>query len=248
MNYKKILLAVVCSCVFGIVQAAELFLKTEKQGYYSVTVSDQTIISSSNTFRFFDLSPGSYTVTISDIYTGNQMFSANIILIGTLRKVLVINQNWNMQQIAEIPVSYANWYQESSQQISPAPVNPVVNTGASTTGNTGANNQSQNEEVLVVAPPSVLNVQEFESVKKQLKSESFEKNRVEFAKSVSKKNLMTSDQIAELCKVFSFDNYRLEYAKFAYDYCVDQNSYYKVSSTFTFSSYARELEKYIENK
>lgn len=55
---------------------------------------------------------------------------------------------------------------------------------------------------------------------------------------------MTSEQIKGFAKLLSFESNRLEYAKFAYGYCSDQQNYYlTMSPLFSFDSHKRELEE-----
>jgi hypothetical protein len=63
-----------------------------------------------------------------------------------------------------------------------------------------------------------------------------------------KNNLFTTDQIIELCKLFSYDSDRLVFAKYAYDYCVDKNLYFSVGEVFRYSSDKNELMTFINGK
>ena len=49
-------------------------------------------------------------------------------------------------------------------------------------------------------------------------------------------------------KEFSFDKNRLEFAKMAYRKCVDKRNYFELYDTFDFESYARELNKFVQNQ
>lgn len=215
------------------IQAAELFLQTEKSGFYSVSISDQTILASSNYFRFFDLAAGTHKLTVSDIFTGQNLFTVNVTLTGNNRKVIKLSPNWQLINVAEFAVTHPNWYTENTSQ-----------QGSTTNNQTTVNFGSSNSQ----SSSSSTNSDDFSSILARIKQESFDKNKLTTAQSITKKNTLTADQIAEICKLFSFDSYRLEYAKFAYDYCSNKNSYHKVSATFSFSSYAKDLEKYIDSK
>jgi len=46
----------------------------------------------------------------------------------------------------------------------------------------------------------------------------------------------------------SFDNNKLELAKYAYDYTADKGNYFVIYAVFTFDSYKKELENYIKNR
>jgi len=88
----------------------------------------------------------------------------------------------------------------------------------------------------------------FEKAKQSISSKGFDDTRLSTAKQVAKANCLTTEQIIEIMKVFGFDETRLDFAKYAYDYCFDQNNYYTVSEGFSFDSSTEELNEYIETK
>ena len=53
-------------------------------------------------------------------------------------------------------------------------------------------------------------------------------------------------QVRDLIGVFSFEDSKLDLAKYAYDHTYDIGNYYKVSDAFTFESSMEELNEYIE--
>lgn len=216
----KTLLLFLCSFfLFLNLNAAEFFLRTEKAGYYSVSISDQTLIASSNTFRFFDLGAGVFSVTVTDIYTGNAVFAGNVQLQHNKRTVMRLDQQWRLHLVDEITVSWTNWYMQDHQHT------PQSNTP-------------------VAATPAI----DFAAAKAEIDREAFDNSKLEKAKAITKGVSLTAQQIAELCSLFTFDNSKLEYAKFAYDSCLDKSNYFKVGSTMTFSTNRQELDKFIKNK
>ncbi len=88
----------------------------------------------------------------------------------------------------------------------------------------------------------------FGKAKQNIASKGFDETRLSTAKQVAKANCLTTEQIVEIMKVFGFDETRLDFAKYAYDYCFDQNNYSNVSEGFSFDSSAEELNEYIETK
>jgi hypothetical protein len=48
--------------------------------------------------------------------------------------------------------------------------------------------------------------------------------------------------------LFSFEDSKLDYAKYAYDFCFNQGDYYEVNEAFTFESSIEELNHYLESK
>lgn len=99
-------------------------------------------------------------------------------------------------------------------------------------------------------PPaySELNPSDFNQALNQLKNESFDTSRLTLAKQIASGNMLTAAQITEICKLFSFENNALDFAKFAYQYCLDSNKYYLVNEAFKFDSSKRELNDFINGK
>jgi Domain of unknown function (DUF4476) len=88
----------------------------------------------------------------------------------------------------------------------------------------------------------------FESAKTSIGGKGFDEDRLNVAKKAVKSNCMSSSQIKEVMDLFAFDDTRLTFAKYAYDYCTDTDNYSVVSEAFSFSSSTDELNTYIEAK
>jgi hypothetical protein len=88
----------------------------------------------------------------------------------------------------------------------------------------------------------------FQAAKATISNESFDETRLSTAKSIISSNCLSSDQVLELCNLFSFEQSKLDLAKCAYGKTVDQNNYFKVVNAFTFSSSKEELNKYISGR
>ncbi len=88
----------------------------------------------------------------------------------------------------------------------------------------------------------------FGRAKQTIESKGFDDTRLSTARQVAKANCLTTDQILEIMQIFGFEETRLEFAKYAYDFCFDQNNYYNVSQAFNFDSSTEELNEYIETK
>lgn len=78
-----------------------------------------------------------------------------------------------------------------------------------------------------------------------ISGQTFEDNKLQVAKQVFTSNCMTSAQVAEILRLFTFEESRLEFAKFAYGRTYDLGNYFVVNSAFTFSSSVDELNDFI---
>ena len=90
--------------------------------------------------------------------------------------------------------------------------------------------------------------QRFSQMINSVKNQSFSDDKQRVTKQILKSNCMTVDQLLDLLNEFSFDDAKLETAKFAYDYIYDVENYFKVFDIFSFSSSGEELEQYINNR
>lgn len=92
---------------------------------------------------------------------------------------------------------------------------------------------------------NVISTNDFELVKEQIRKEWFENKRLNLTKSIIDNNNFTALQAKELVSVFSFENNKLEVAKYAYGKTVDKKNYYVINDAFTFNSSKEELTRYI---
>jgi len=88
----------------------------------------------------------------------------------------------------------------------------------------------------------------FGKAKQTIESKGFDDTKLSTAKQVAKANCLTTDQILEIMKIFGFEESRLDFAKYAYDYCFDQNNYFNISQGFSFDASTEELNEFIETK
>ncbi len=93
--------------------------------------------------------------------------------------------------------------------------------------------------------PSVLSPQEFSSLLRAISDASFEQTRLMIAKEAIAPRHITSAQVAQIMRRFSFEATRLEFAKWAYTRTIDKQNYSQVHSALSFDSSRRELSRYI---
>ena len=89
---------------------------------------------------------------------------------------------------------------------------------------------------------------EFNNAKSSIGSKGFDDSRLTVAKQMTKSNCLTAAQVKEVMGLLSFEESKLDFAKFAYDYCFDQKNYYVVNDAFGFSGSIDELNEYIGSK
>ncbi|MCD6066790.1 MAG: hypothetical protein K0S33_1616 [Bacteroidetes bacterium] len=86
---------------------------------------------------------------------------------------------------------------------------------------------------------------DFASAKKSIVSKSFEDSKLTIAKQILNSNCMNTSQVKEIMDQFSFEQTKLDWAKFAYKKTTDRNNYFKINDGFTFEASIDELNDYI---
>jgi hypothetical protein len=92
-----------------------------------------------------------------------------------------------------------------------------------------------------------MNPRDYEEIVRVISKENFDETRLNTAKRMININPMSTRQIVDICKLFTFEANRLEFAKYAYIHCVDPNKYFLVNEVFTFDSSKEELDEYIRH-
>lgn len=95
---------------------------------------------------------------------------------------------------------------------------------------------------------NVMSAGDFNMVKQQISKEFHESSRLISVKTIVDKNNFTVQQVKEMMMLFSFENNKLEVAKYAYRQTVGNNSYYLVNDALTFSSSRDELARFIREQ
>lgn len=92
-----------------------------------------------------------------------------------------------------------------------------------------------------------MNPRDYEEAVRIINKENFDEKRLDVAKRIVSINTLSTRQIVGICKLFTFEANRLEFAKFAYFHCADPNNYFMVDEVFTFRSSKEELFKFIRH-
>ena len=88
---------------------------------------------------------------------------------------------------------------------------------------------------------------EFDSMKNSISSKSFEESKLTVAKQIINSNCLLADHVREIMMLFTFEDSKLDFAKYAYGRTYDIGNYYKVNDAFTFESSIDELNSYINS-
>jgi hypothetical protein len=89
---------------------------------------------------------------------------------------------------------------------------------------------------------------DFASAYETVKKLGFDDTRLKTAKQIVSNNCMNTNQISQICGIFGFESSKLDFAKYAYEFCVEPKNYFKINNVFGFSSSVDELNDYIQNR
>jgi hypothetical protein len=86
---------------------------------------------------------------------------------------------------------------------------------------------------------------DFRSAKSSISSSSFDDTKEKTFKQVVSSKCVNTAQVKEMLQLFSFEDTKLDMAKYAYNYVVDPSNYYTINDIFTFDSNKDELSNYV---
>jgi hypothetical protein len=129
----------------------------------------------------------------------------------------------------------------------------TVTTTSSTSHSGGVKNPSPGSDASIQPVSNggcnaPMNSASYDKMKQSVESKPFSDTKMSTAKVATKNACLSAAQIKGICSLFSMDDDKLTYAKFAYDYCMDKANYYQVSEAFSFSSTTDDLNKFLEAK
>lgn len=99
-----------------------------------------------------------------------------------------------------------------------------------------------------VGCPMPMAPSDFVSAKQSISQKSFNDSKLTMAKQITQSNCLTADQVKELTMLLDFEESKLNYAKFAYDYTYDIGNYFKVNDAFDFEMSIEELNQHIAGR
>ena len=89
---------------------------------------------------------------------------------------------------------------------------------------------------------------DFNSALTSVKKQGFDDVRLKVAKQIVSANCLDVNQIKQMANTISFESTKLDFVKYAYDFCTEPNKYFKLNDIFAFSSNVDDLTDYIQNR
>lgn len=214
---------------------SKLRLKMWDLSSFSVVFDGQMFANQSNYFVATNLVSGNHKLkVIKHVYSGYGRPMQKIVVfngfinIPANSKVNAKINRFNELQITEIE-QLVNYYSSSS-----------YNGNCSSYNNNYYGNNYEHNNC-----SSYMNNNRFNQLKNSISNIAFDSSRLKVAKQAVSSNILTSNQVYELCKLLTFESSKLELAKYAYSTVYDKENYYIVNNAFDFSSSIDELNKYM---
>lgn len=91
-----------------------------------------------------------------------------------------------------------------------------------------------------------MNDRSFDQLKQTIRRESFDESKLSILKTAIRDQWVSTAQVQQLMGLLSFEQTKLDAAKYCYSYTTDYQNYYQVANGFGFSSSKTELMRYIE--
>jgi hypothetical protein len=88
----------------------------------------------------------------------------------------------------------------------------------------------------------------FSAALNTVKGQGFDETRLKIAKQIASANCLNVNQIMQIAQVFGFEETKLDFAKFAYDFCTEPRNYFNLNSIFDFSTSVDSLTDYIQSR
>jgi Domain of unknown function (DUF4476) len=86
---------------------------------------------------------------------------------------------------------------------------------------------------------------DFGVLKQYIRKEAFDDRRINMAKQAAGNNNFSTTQVRDLMSIFSFDEGKLDVAKYFYNRTVDRNNYYQLTDALSFSDSKDKLLQFI---
>jgi hypothetical protein len=81
-----------------------------------------------------------------------------------------------------------------------------------------------------------------------VKKASFDRDKISKIKQVYDEEYLTTNQVGELVKIFSFDDDKMSVAQWCYSRTIDKKNYFKVQDHFTFDRYKKQLGDWVSKQ
>ncbi len=189
-----------------------------------------------NKIRVNDLQPGNYIVTIRFANYAIPPITQNVFVQQNCETSIALIKN--LAGIYSLAISVPIDYSQTNflPDVHPVPPEPTPNPNP-------APPQPDNN----YGCPVPMSDADFNNALSTISNQSFDDKKLSIARQIASVNCLTAAQVKQIMLQFSFEDNKLNFAKYAYSHTYDQNNYFIVNDAFSFSSSVEELNNYISN-
>ncbi|MFN8275480.1 MAG: DUF4476 domain-containing protein [Flavobacteriaceae bacterium] len=112
----------------------------------------------------------------------------------------------------------------------------------------GTRHEEHSDDIRGCSGRGCMNNGNFNAALSTIKKQAFEDTRLKTAKQVITANCLNVDQIMQIANTFDFEDNKLDFAKYAYDYCTEPRNYFKLNGIFKFSNNVDDLSDYVQSR
>ena len=232
MKVRNVLSLIPVLCLFVTVLHAQTKLSITMAGNTAIriVIDDRNYICQDNSLTIDDLTPGYHSIKLflvkkerwNNPSYGQMVYNANIMLKSQAYTDIMVNR-FGKALLDEQPLSRGDYYDNDRGWNNN---NPVNNTPRS---------------------PQQMQDNAFAAAREAIRKENFDNSRMTVAQQIADNNYFTAAQVKELIKLFSFEERRVDFAKYAYGKTIDRNNYFILNEVFNFTKSKEDLADYIKN-
>jgi hypothetical protein len=124
----------------------------------------------------------------------------------------------------------------------------TTTTSSSSSSSNNTNNGTTDQPRPIQSGNCIIDAAGMSKAIEMIKAESFAEDKMGVAKQFTRSKCLTVNQVKEIALLFDFSEDKMEYVKFAHDYCMNPSDYYLVSDVFTFSDDKDEFNGFLDTK
>ncbi|MCX6182163.1 MAG: DUF4476 domain-containing protein [Bacteroidetes bacterium] len=115
-------------------------------------------------------------------------------------------------------------------------------------GNAGSKTNTVVSQPVEDAGCTAISSTDFTEAKGSIESKTFADTKMTVAKQIIDNNCFSADQVKQLMGLFTYEEQKLEIAKYCYSKTTDKKNYYKVNDAFTFEASIDDLTAYLKTQ
>ncbi|MEO8514814.1 MAG: DUF4476 domain-containing protein [Ignavibacteria bacterium] len=238
---KKILIALFVFFVFSglaFSQSSYLQLSLFDDGNFSVTL-DNTSLSPGNYAEFDNLSPGEHSLKV--IRANNE---------GNTQGDVVFDGKIKIQSASDLYAVIDEFNTFVVYKKKKYALNRLIPMGEFVLKCGDDNSKKVKDQYSTTdeCRYKVMKKDDFNDLKGSINNRNFESSNLAIVKSAMDNNFFTADQVRDLLRYFTFEDTKLEVAKYSYKKVCDVKNFFKVYDAFDYDSSITELKNYISGK